>query len=93
MHELRASQTQLERHKRLLLIGDGLKLLKQNAFQTPQSPAQASLVIRRNHHTGDVPLDALRWGLIPHWCQDPTGGRKPINAKCEIVAAPTFRDP
>jgi hypothetical protein len=22
-------------------------------------------------------------GLIPYWCKDQTGGRKPINAKCE----------
>jgi putative SOS response-associated peptidase YedK len=35
----------------------------------------------------------LRWGLIPYWCQDPAGGRKPINAKCETVRdLPTFRD-
>ena len=38
-------------------------------------------------------LDRLRWGLIPYWCQDPKGGRKPINAKCETVRTlPTFRD-
>jgi putative SOS response-associated peptidase YedK len=30
-------------------------------------------------------LDALRWGLIPYWCKDPGGGRKPINAKSETV--------
>jgi putative SOS response-associated peptidase YedK len=35
----------------------------------------------------------LRWGLIPYWCVDPAGGRKPINAKCETVRdLPTFRD-
>jgi len=35
----------------------------------------------------------LRWGLIPYWCNDPAGGRKPINAKCETVRnLPTFRD-
>ena len=40
-----------------------------------------------------VSLDPLRWGLIPYWCQDPTGGRKPINAKCETVhSLPTFRE-
>jgi hypothetical protein len=40
-----------------------------------------------------VSLDPLRWGLIPYWCQDPKGGRKPINAKCETVRnLPTFRD-
>ena len=38
-------------------------------------------------------LDPLRWGLIPNWCSDPNGGRKPINAKCETVRdLPTFRD-
>jgi putative SOS response-associated peptidase YedK len=41
----------------------------------------------------EVSLDPLRWGLIPYWCKDPTGGRKPINAKCETVSTlPTFRD-
>jgi len=50
-------------------------------------------VIRRNRHTGEVSLDPLRWGLIPYWCSDPNGGRKPINAKCETVRTlPTFRD-
>jgi putative SOS response-associated peptidase YedK len=35
----------------------------------------------------------LRWGLLPYWCGDPKGGRKPINAKCETVRTlPTFRD-
>jgi putative SOS response-associated peptidase YedK len=30
-------------------------------------------------------------GLIPYWCKDPKGGRKPINAKAETVATlPTF---
>jgi hypothetical protein len=38
-------------------------------------------------------LDALRRGLIPYWCNDPTGGRKPINGKCETVdRLPTFRE-
>jgi putative SOS response-associated peptidase YedK len=32
--------------------------------------------------------------LIPYWCKDPKGGRKPINAKSETVARlPTFREP
>ena len=35
----------------------------------------------------------MKWGLIPYWCADPKGGRKPINAKSETVATlPTFRD-
>src|SRR5258707_11133535 len=57
------------------------------------APSQELLVIRRNHQTGEVSLDPLRWGLIPYWCKDPTGGRKPINAKYETVRnLPTFRD-
>jgi SOS response associated peptidase (SRAP) len=41
------------------------------------------LVIRRNHRTGEVSLDPLRWSS---W-------RKPINAKCETVRdLPTFRN-
>jgi putative SOS response-associated peptidase YedK len=38
-------------------------------------------------------LTLTRWGLIPYWCEDSKGGRKPINAKCETVRTlPTFRD-
>jgi putative SOS response-associated peptidase YedK len=55
------------------------------------APSQELLVIRRNHQTGQVSLDPLRWGLIPYRCKDLTGGRKPINAKAETVARlPTF---
>ena len=57
------------------------------------APSQELLAIRRNHHTGEASLDPLRWGLIPYWCEDPKGGRKPINAKCETARTlPTFRD-
>jgi putative SOS response-associated peptidase YedK len=57
------------------------------------APSQDLLVIRRNHKTGEISLDPLRWGLIPYWCNDPKGGRKPINAKAESVRElPTFRD-
>ena len=57
------------------------------------APSQELLVIRQNHKTGERSLDLLRWGLIPNWCKDPGGGRKPINAKAENVATlPSFRD-
>ncbi len=57
------------------------------------SPSQELLVIRRNRDTSEVSLDPLRWGLIPYWCKDPKGGRKPINAKAEtVVRLPMFRD-
>ena len=57
------------------------------------APSRDLLVIRRNHKTGEVSLDPLRWGLVPYWCEDPKGGRKPINAKCETVRTlPSFRE-
>jgi putative SOS response-associated peptidase YedK len=57
------------------------------------APSQDLLVIRENHRTGRRSIDVLRWGLIPHGCTDPSGGRKPINAKAETVARlATFRD-
>ena len=56
------------------------------------APSQELYVIRQNHKTGERTLDLLRWGLIPHGCKDPIGGRKPINARAESVASlPTFR--
>jgi len=57
------------------------------------APSQLLYVIRQNHDTGERVLGLLRWGLIPHGCTDPDGGRKPINARAELVAQlPTFRD-
>jgi putative SOS response-associated peptidase YedK len=38
------------------------------------APSQDLLVIRRDHRSGEVSLAPLRWGLIPHWCNDPSGG-------------------
>ena len=78
-------------------IVDGMNVRDSRVHNYPPrwnaAPGQELLVIRRNHKTGEVSLDPLRWGLIPYWCQDPAGGRKPINAKCETVRdLPTFRD-
>ena len=57
------------------------------------APSQELLVIRQNHKTGERSLDLIKWGLIPYWCSDPKGGRKPINAKAESVSRlPMFRD-
>jgi putative SOS response-associated peptidase YedK len=77
-------------------IVEGMDVSESRAHNYPPrwnaAPSQDLLVIRSNHETGFVSLDPLRWGLIPHWCQDPTGGRKPINAKCETVhRLPMFR--
>lgn len=38
-------------------------------------------------------IGALRWGLIPHWADDPSIGNRLINARAESVAdKPAFRD-
>jgi putative SOS response-associated peptidase YedK len=78
-------------------IVDGMNVCNSRVHNYPSrwnaAPSQDLLVIRRNHKTGEVSLDPLRWGLIPYWCNDPKGGRKPINAKCESVRdLPTFRE-
>ena len=57
------------------------------------APSQELLVIRENHKTGERSLDLLKWGLIPYWCKDVKGGRRPINAKAESVSRlPMFRE-
>src|SRR6266496_4299785 len=57
------------------------------------TPSQELLVIREKHKTGERSLDPIKWGLIPNWCEDPKGGRKPINAKAESVSRlPMFRE-
>jgi putative SOS response-associated peptidase YedK len=57
------------------------------------APSQELLVIRQNQKTRERSLDLIKWGLIPYWCQDPIGGRRPINAKAASVSRlPMFRD-
>jgi putative SOS response-associated peptidase YedK len=80
-----------------LAIVDGMNVRDSRLTNHPPryyaAPSQDLLVIRRNRNTGEISLDPLRWGLIPYWCQDPKGGRKPINAKVETVARlPMFRE-
>jgi putative SOS response-associated peptidase YedK len=80
-----------------LAIVEGLDVSDSRLGNVPRrynaAPRQELMVIRQNHKTGERSLDLLNWGLIPHWCSDPRGGRKPINAKAESVSKlPTFRD-
>jgi putative SOS response-associated peptidase YedK len=51
------------------------------------APSQPFWVIRRHPQTGEYHRDQLVCGLIPHWCKDPDGGRKPINAKAETITS------
>jgi putative SOS response-associated peptidase YedK len=56
------------------------------------APTQDALVVRRHPETGARHLDALRWGLVPHWAKDPSSGARMINARAEGVAdRPAFR--
>ncbi|MCP4289321.1 MAG: SOS response-associated peptidase [Gammaproteobacteria bacterium] len=80
-----------------LAIVDGLDVSNSGMGNLPPrynaAPSQDLLVIRENHKTGERSLDPIKLGLIPYWCKDPKGGRKPINAKAETIAKlPMFRD-
>ena len=58
-----------------------------------RAPTQDGLVVRRHPETGARHLDALRWGLVPRWAKDASGGARMINARSESVAEkPAFRE-
>jgi putative SOS response-associated peptidase YedK len=61
------------------MYGTAVSAITRRAWNA--APSQELLVIRRNHQTGQVSLDPLRWVLIPYWCKDPTGGRKLIRCQ------------
>jgi putative SOS response-associated peptidase YedK len=50
------------------------------------APSQDALVVRRHPTTGKRRLDALRWGLVPHFTKTLKGAPKPINSRAETVA-------
>jgi putative SOS response-associated peptidase YedK len=55
------------------------------------APTQMAPVIRERD--GARHLDMLRWGLLPKWSKDASGGAKMINARSETIAEkPAFRD-
>lgn len=50
-------------------------------------------MVRLDGH-GRRRLDTLRWGLVPYWAKEATGGARAINARSETAATrPTFREP
>lgn len=49
------------------------------------APSQNGPVVRLTSG-GQRQLDALTWGLVPHWTQDLKSAPKPINARAETVA-------
>lgn len=57
------------------------------------APTQPVLAVRYNAETRERSLDALRWGLVPHWAKDLSFGARAVNARAETVATtPAFRD-
>ena len=62
------------------------------APRTNIPPAPATAGVGRSPG-GDPVLHLLRWGLVPHWSQDPNRGARPINARSEtVLAKPAFRE-
>lgn len=51
------------------------------------SPGLDYPIIVREPDTAGGMFMRARWGFIPRWMKDPRGGRKPVNAKAEGVAA------
>jgi putative SOS response-associated peptidase YedK len=55
------------------------------------APTQTVPVIRLDAD-GRRRIDGLRWGLVPHWADDPSIGNRMINARSETAAdKPAFR--
>jgi putative SOS response-associated peptidase YedK len=55
------------------------------------APSQSLPVLRL--HDGAPRMEAMRWGLLPHWAKDTKVGYTTINARIEgMVDKPAFRD-
>jgi len=57
------------------------------------APTQPVPIIRQHSKIPQRELSLVRWGLIPSWAKDASGGAKMINARSETAATqPAFRD-
>ncbi len=57
------------------------------------APTQSAPVIRQNPREPRREASLLRWGLVPSWAKDLSGGGKTINARAESAATlPAFRE-
>jgi putative SOS response-associated peptidase YedK len=57
------------------------------------APTQPVPIIRQNPKEPHRELSLVRWGLIPWWAKDSSGGAAMINARSETAATkPAFRD-
>jgi putative SOS response-associated peptidase YedK len=51
---------------------------------------EAAVVVQRDDRRA---VTAYRWGLVPHWAEDPRIGNRMFNARAETLAtSPAFRD-
>jgi putative SOS response-associated peptidase YedK len=58
------------------------------------APTQRVPVIRQHPEEPIRQISTMRWGLVPHWAKDASGGAGTINARSETAAEkPAFRDP
>jgi putative SOS response-associated peptidase YedK len=56
------------------------------------APTQQVVAVRLRPDAEKRELVLLRWGLIPHWADDPSIGNRMINARAETVAdKPAYR--
>lgn len=64
------------------------------SWNVAPTDAVSAVVERVDSESGDLVrrLVAPRWGLVPSWARDPSGGARMINARVETVATkPAFR--
>lgn len=72
-------------------LGDPEVRLEEHRPRYNVAPTQEAPVLIRGED--GLRLGSLRWGLIPHWADDPAIGSRMINARSETVASkPAFRD-
>src|SRR5262245_34684150 len=58
------------------------------------APTQMVLAVRHLPQSPRPQFVSLRWGLIPHWAEDPKIGYSMINARSETAASkPAFKTP
>ncbi|MDX2147707.1 MAG: SOS response-associated peptidase [Planctomycetota bacterium] len=80
-------------HRLLNLLG-GADVVIPNRFNvapTQLAPIVRERAAREGHPAGRV-LEFFRWGLVPSWAKDESGGGRAINARSESAAtSPAFR--
>lgn len=69
-------------------LGESVEIRRR--FNVAPGDDVLAVVMREGAATGAL----LRWGLVPHWADDPSVGFKMINARAETVAEkPAYREP